>query len=43
VTPGARIAAALPNVVIYEDGVPQQVSPAPSGEAPPWSAAASPA
>jgi len=41
ITPGARIPAALPNAVIYEDGVPQAVgTPAPASEPRPWVSAA---
>jgi ATP-dependent Lhr-like helicase len=41
ITPGGRIPAALPNAVIYEDGVPQAVgTPAPASEPRPWVGAA---
>jgi hypothetical protein len=44
ITPGGRIPAALPNAVIYEDGVPQAVgTPAPaSGPARGWAPPAIP-
>src|SRR5262245_13540762 len=43
VTPGARVPAALPNTVVYEDGVPrvESAAAAPAGAARPWELTAS--
>jgi ATP-dependent Lhr-like helicase len=41
ITPGPRVAAALANTVVYEDGVPQQLGAPTSADEPrPWSSAA---
>ena len=44
ITPGARVPAALPNTVVYEDGVPQlaglSAPPSSAGEPRPWAAIA---
>jgi ATP-dependent Lhr-like helicase len=44
ITPGARVPAAMPNAVIYEDGVPQTApaSAPPVAGLRPWSAASAP-
>ncbi|HMF41190.1 MAG TPA: hypothetical protein VKQ32_10860, partial [Polyangia bacterium] len=45
ITPGARVAAAMPNTVVYEDGVPQPMAPeqsVPNGSRS-WAATAGPA
>jgi ATP-dependent Lhr-like helicase len=42
ITPGARVPAAMPNTVVFEDGVPQQAAPTASADgASPWAAVAS--
>jgi ATP-dependent Lhr-like helicase len=44
ITPGPRVAAALPNTVVYEDGVPQLATAGtPAPESRPWSASGEPA